>query len=209
MKKILLAGGIFLFMCVVFSGQSYSQTMDEIRAEAKAQARSELGLSATSTNTKVDRAHEIPARRKGTKLNLKAFSPENLDVDIVLKAIIVLMFLAFIPAVIANFKGRNFFLWWILGVLFFIFTLPVILLLKKKEGKTASKDSSAGEEDSGSTVSEQEGPVSSLGSDGGEPEDRTAIDVYEKIERLAALKEKGVISQEEFDSKKKELLDRI
>ena len=37
----------------------------------------------------------------------------------------------------------------------------------------------------------------------------TAIDIYEKIERLQALKDKGVLSEEEFSGKKKDLLNRI
>ncbi len=207
MRKILLAGGIVLFMCIAFSGHTYSETMDEIRAEAKAQARREMGLSETSA--KVDRAQEIPARRQSSKINLKGLSLENLDVDTVLKSIIALMFLAFIPGAIAHFKGRNFFLWWILGVLFFIFTLPLILFLKKKEVKGPVKDVPAPRVDTGKSSQEEEVPASSHERSGFEEVEHTAIDIYEKIERLAALKEKGVISQDEFDSKKKELLDRI
>ncbi len=45
------------------------------------------------------------------------------------------------------------------------------------------------------------------GEDLSKPE--TAIDIYEKIERLQALKEKGILSEGEFSEKKKELLDRI
>ena len=34
-------------------------------------------------------------------------------------------------------------------------------------------------------------------------------DVLEKIEKLSDLKEKGILTEDEFNDKKKELLDRI
>jgi hypothetical protein len=40
-------------------------------------------------------------------------------------------------------------------------------------------------------------------------EQETAIDIYEKIERLQKIREKGAITEAEFTEKKKELLDRI
>ncbi len=42
-----------------------------------------------------------------------------------------------------------------------------------------------------------------------EIKEETAIDIYEKIERVQALRNRGIISEEEFSSKKKQLLDRI
>ena len=36
-----------------------------------------------------------------------------------------------------------------------------------------------------------------------------AADVFEKLEKLGKLKEQGVLSNEEFETKKKELLDRL
>jgi len=36
-----------------------------------------------------------------------------------------------------------------------------------------------------------------------------AADIFEKLEKLGKLKEQGVLSEEEFEAKKKELLDRI
>lgn len=41
------------------------------------------------------------------------------------------------------------------------------------------------------------------------PREETAIDIYEKIERIQALRNRGVLSEEEFSAKKKELLGRI
>ncbi|MBQ3665096.1 MAG: SHOCT domain-containing protein [Lachnospiraceae bacterium] len=35
------------------------------------------------------------------------------------------------------------------------------------------------------------------------------LDVFSKIEKIASLKEKGVISEEEFEEKKKELLNKL
>ena len=39
--------------------------------------------------------------------------------------------------------------------------------------------------------------------------DNSLADVFEKIEQLGSLKEKGIITHEEFEQKKKELLSRI
>jgi hypothetical protein len=44
------------------------------------------------------------------------------------------------------------------------------------------------------------------------PEKQTAQpteDIFDKIERLAALHAKGILTDEEFQAKKKELLDRL
>ena len=41
------------------------------------------------------------------------------------------------------------------------------------------------------------------------PDDSASRDVYEALEKLAALKEKGVITEEEFEKQKQSLLDRI
>ena len=41
------------------------------------------------------------------------------------------------------------------------------------------------------------------------PDDSASRGVYEALEKLAALKEKGVITEEEFEKQKQSLLDRI
>ncbi len=44
--------------------------------------------------------------------------------------LLIAAIIAILPAYIANSKGRSFFLWWIYGVLFFLFALPHSLLIK-------------------------------------------------------------------------------
>lgn len=48
-----------------------------------------------------------------------------------LEYVILLLCLAFIPAIIANSKGRNFWLWYLYGVLIFIVALVHALCLSK------------------------------------------------------------------------------
>ncbi|HET8563906.1 MAG TPA: hypothetical protein VFM35_08560 [Candidatus Binatia bacterium] len=48
--------------------------------------------------------------------------------------VIGVVLLGFIPAFIANKKGRNFFNWWIFGTLVFIVALPAALFIRPMEG---------------------------------------------------------------------------
>ena len=50
--------------------------------------------------------------------------------------LIVAIVLGLIPALIARFKGRNFFAWWIFGTLLFIVALPAAFLI----GPTAERE---------------------------------------------------------------------
>jgi hypothetical protein len=42
-----------------------------------------------------------------------------------------------------------------------------------------------------------------------EKEKEAAADVYQGLEKLAQLRQKGVLAEEEFEAKNKELLDRL
>lgn len=52
----------------------------------------------------------------------------------------VSVILGFIPAFIAQKKGRNFFNWWIYGTLVFILALPHALLIKDKKSIDKKRD---------------------------------------------------------------------
>lgn len=59
--------------------------------------------------------------------------------------ILFLMAIATIPAYIASQKGRSFFLWWIYGVLLFIFALIHSIVIKPSQKMIAEKAMSNGE----------------------------------------------------------------
>ncbi len=59
--------------------------------------------------------------------------------------VIVLMAAATIPAYIASQKGRSFLLWWIYGVLFFIFALIHSIVIKPNQKMIAEKAMSNGD----------------------------------------------------------------
>jgi hypothetical protein len=42
-----------------------------------------------------------------------------------------------------------------------------------------------------------------------EPQVSTEVDIFDKIERLAGLHSRGILTDQEFEAKKKELLARI
>jgi len=91
--------------------------------------------------------------------------------------LILLMLIGLIPAVIAAKKGRNFVLWWIYGMALWIIALIHSLLIKSPAQKA------------------QEEMLLS-GARGG----------AEELERFAALKEKGLITEAEFNAKKRAIL---
>lgn len=112
-------------------------------------------------------------------------TPGRTKIQLIHQAAIILIALAFIPATIAKLKGRSFIAWWVLGLFGFIVAFPISVYIKKLS-KTAPKKS------------------------GGDTEEEAhESDIYSKIESLSKLKEKGIISQDEYESKKKELLLRI
>lgn len=96
--------------------------------------------------------------------------------------IAILMFAALlgcIPGAIAQSKGHSFVAWWFFGWMLFIVALPCSLMLKtRNEQPTATPH-----------VLPPAG-----------------VSPAEEIERFATLKEKGLISEAEYEAKRKQLL---
>jgi len=213
MRKAFLFLTLALLSVLILSSAAYSQQdLDQMKAQLKAQVRREMGLSEAPSGPVRQSVQMTPktSRKKTFDIDLS-----DIDIETALQWVIIMMFMGFIPATIAHFKGRNFFLWWLLGVAFFIIALPVIIFLKKKEkrparaGKGSDKE---GPEASKKPDKPEQGPKAppekeqTAGASPGKP---SALDIYDQIEKLSELKARGVITQEEFRVKKRELLDRI
>jgi hypothetical protein len=153
------------------------------------------GVSAWSQSVQPQDLEEIRAKvRAEVKREMGVREPEKPDVqqkeqrvaphlrtrlEIMQQGALVLLVLALIPAVIAKVKGRSFIAWYVLGLLLWIVAFPASVFMRK------------------------------LPEAGGKKEETEEADIYAKIGNLSKLKEKGLISENEFNSKKKELLDRI
>ena len=161
MKKVLIYGCTVIVLILLMTGLAYSQslrpqTLEEIRAQARAEVRREMGVGETET---IDMHKEESPAHLRTRL------------QIMQQSVLVLMVL----------KGRSFIAWYVLGLLFWIVVFPVSVFLKKQPQPTGEAGETAEEE----------------------------TDIYKKIENLSRLKEKNLLSEDEFESKKKELLERI
>jgi hypothetical protein len=99
----------------------------------------------------------------------------------------------------------------ILAAIIVTFVLTTLLIKRsgpKKKKPEHPRSSPDRAEEKAPVIERQKKERTDLpGEDG--PRKETAIDIYEKIERLQALKDKGVLSEEEFSGKKKDLLNRI
>ena len=210
MRKFSFLISLAVLVLVLSGSAAFSQSMDDVKAQLKAQVRREMGLSDTPTKAPSRTDARQPARQKNTfDLDIR-----NIDIETALQWVIIMMFMGFIPATIAHFKGHNFFLWWLLGVAFFIVALPVIIFLKKREKRPPRKKEKAAEPEKAAEVKEEDAPGPSETRKepkpaAKKPEKASALDIYDQIEKLSELKARGVITQEEFREKKRELLDRI
>lgn len=156
------------------------------------------------------KSQKQPAQKSPMDMSL----PFGVSLEAALRMIMVMMFFAIIPAVIAKLKGRSFIAWWVLGTLFFIFTLPIAVFMRStRQPRTAKPDKAAQRSqepqprEPDKTALDDKQPKKT-----GKPsieKSNEAVDIYATIEKLAELKAKGVISEEEFKSKKNELLARI
>ena len=178
MKRIFLISCVIIVLGLLISGEAYSQSLEEIKAQARAEVRREMGLddpapAPTTGKRYVEKTREVAA-------------PGSPRVDMVKQIVGIMMVIAIIPGAIAKIKGRSFIAWWVLGLLCFIVVFPISVYMKKlpKEGEI--------------TPAEKE-----------EEEALGEADIYKKIESLSKLKEKGILSEEEFNSKKRELIKRI
>ncbi len=192
-----------------------AESLEEMKARIRNEVRDQYGARPPLTpayQRNADQNVKTPqTRKKTTDLSML------LDVDpaTALRFALVIMLFAVIPAAIARSKGRSFIAWWVLGTLFFIIVMPLSLFLKKKKPHAAHGKPSAGPAEKDIRTDERppgEGTPIKPPEVGTVPRDKTdsaALEIYEKIERLAALKEKGILTEDEFRAKKNELLSRI
>lgn len=94
-----------------------------------------------------------------------------------MEILIIVLIIGLIPAMIASSKGQNFILWYLYGMALWIIALPHALLLKSPEQK-AREDMLL----------------------------RGGTSSAEELERFAALKEKGLITEAEYNAKKRAIL---
>ncbi len=209
MKKFFSSMILAALLCVLVAGRGHSQSMEDVKSQIREQVKREMGVSDASQQPQ----QPVPQRRETAAVKKKVAVKQwnvplldELDDETLVKLLLVLMVIALLPAAIAKAKGRSFIAWWVLGVLFFIIVFPVSVFMKSakrsKAGPSREKRKKAVETE-GENPAEKDAPREP------EAERNDAVGIYDKIERLAALKEKGVISEEEFQSKKNELLDRI
>lgn len=90
--------------------------------------------------------------------------------------------LAFIPAYIAKDKGYSFGIWWLYGWLLFIVAIIHVNLIPNMNNRSDTNNAT---------------PVNQL---------KTAHDITDTLKKLKELKDQGVITEEEFQSKKEEYL---
>lgn len=110
------------FMSFFLAAVSYSQSLEEIRAQVRAEVKQEMGI-------------DEPARRQTPQETLPRAREEGMRVrsktDLLVQSALILMVLAIIPATIAKVKGRSFIAWWVLGLLCFIVVFPISIYMKK------------------------------------------------------------------------------
>ncbi|MFH1664585.1 MAG: SHOCT domain-containing protein [Candidatus Omnitrophota bacterium] len=171
--------------------RSPSQTLEELKAGIKAQVRQEMGLTSAPERRSAPQKKINPLPAKG-----KTALPGK---NIPLQLAAISMLIAFIPAAIAKAKGRSFVAWWLLGALLFIVAFPSAVFMKPYPEKGPPKEpAKPGEKGTGESKKKKD-----------DADDSPAISIYEKIENLSRLKDKGMLTEEEFKDKKNELLNRI
>ncbi|MFC1480244.1 hypothetical protein ACFL5Y_02210 [Candidatus Omnitrophota bacterium] len=130
MKKLFVLGCVIIVFSLFLAGWGYSQTMEQIRAQAKAEVRSELGLDEPAK----------PAVKRQTKKTTPKVTSIRLGPNIIHQVMFVAMVIALIPATIAKVKGRSFIAWWVLGLVLFIVVFPISVYMKKlPDNKDSSK----------------------------------------------------------------------
>ena len=117
MKKVFVFGCVSIVLSFFLAGLAYSQSLEEIRAEARSEVRSEMGI-------------DKPEKRY-VQQERKRDMPVKVRVEIIRKLALISMIIALIPATIAKVKGRSFIAWWVLGLICFIVVFPVSMYMKK------------------------------------------------------------------------------
>lgn len=111
-----------------------------------------------------------------------------------MEVLVICAIIGLIPAFIASSKGRNFVLWWLYGAALFIIALIHSLVIKSAEDKARDAMLLASAQQIAKNTMAAPAPSAS------------AMSVADELEKLASLKERGVLTEDEFAAKKRELL---
>jgi hypothetical protein len=157
-----------------------TRSLQDLQAEIRANVRREMGID-DSAQVRRTAVAVLDAEKPSSGEKEGKSGAVNMDLIKILAAIIVT---------------------------FILTTLFIKRAGSKKKKLEHSRSSPDRAEEKAPVIEQQKKERTDLpGEDG--PRKETAIDIYEKIERLQALKDKGVLSEEEFSGKKKDLLNRI
>lgn len=110
--------------------------------------------------------------------------------------------LGLIPAFIAKKKGHSFGLWWLYGWALFIVAIIHVMFI---EDKTASQNLNYYSNNSTTSTQYTQVPIRPV--EANQSSKKSVGNVSEELYALKDLLDKGIISQDEFEVKKKEILD--
>ena len=117
MKKVLVFSCAIIVLSFFLANLVYSQSLEDIKARARAEVRSEMGLD------KPEKRYVQQVEEVGT--------PVRTRLEIMQQGALILMVVALIPATVAKVKGRSFIAWWVLGLIGFIAVFPISIFMKK------------------------------------------------------------------------------
>jgi hypothetical protein len=161
-----------------------TRSLEDLKAEIRAGVRSEMGL-----DKPVSYAQPAANQKEGEPSRNSIKSTINMPVDSPLPKYLAVM---------------------VLTAAMTVFFMKLFGGAKKQKGKEKSKREENENPEKERPSQSEDRKKSFWGpSEGSSNGSETAIDIYEKIERIQALRNRGVISEEEFSTKKKQLLDRI
>lgn len=229
MRRIFVFFGVIAVTILPLApARAQAETMEEMKERIRQEVTAEYGPAPVKKQAQPGQFRAAPAQEKteakaapqklvkqpAVKKPMDMSLPFGVSPEAAVKMVVVMMFFAVIPGVIARLKGRSFIAWWLLGTLFFIFVLPIAVFMKSLKPARAPKparpapktETPPTKEAVGGKIDEKpsktaERPPNEQGNE--------AVDVYNKIEKLAELKSKGLLTEEEFKAKKNELLSRI
>jgi hypothetical protein len=121
MKKVFVFGCAIIVLMLFLAGVVYSQSLEEIRAQAKAEVKREMGIS----EPEPERPRVKVREERAGSMSI-TFSP-----TLIQQLALIAILIALIPATIAKVKGRSFIAWWVLGILCFIVVFPISIYMKK------------------------------------------------------------------------------
>lgn len=221
-RSVLFTAAVMALFFV--SSMAWSETIEEAKERIRREVESEMAprkeplppspASAKDTYpAKKKVKQEINSGKKQAQAGNTIEIPVPFDItpELAFRLAFVTMFFALIPAVIARMKGRSFIAWWVLGALFFIFVMPIAVFMRpmKRLGAEPHPAPPPKAPEKVPVKVEKSWEPPSVETDVHKDEGSSAIEVYAKIENLAKLKDKGVITEDEFKAKKNELLSRI